>query len=359
MKIQHTILAAALLAAMSAQAQTNFSVYGNADLAVNNFTTKNTTGVKTEENNIVAGGLSTSNIGFRGDREISKGLKATFQFEFEVDQTSDTGIVKTRAGLVGLAGDMGAVTIGRRTTLVKATVDALDAGDGFNTAGFVGDNARDSRLNDRLTFTTPVYSGFSADVQLGFGATVRETSAAGVVSTSKDGTTEDSSSYGLNYANGPLTVRWVTETIKNYSKAVKVGAGDNLVYELAKPTAIADRKNDAFGATYDFGVAKLFFVDTKMKQGTDATLVSFNTQTVGARVPFGDYTLVVEGGTGKAKLTNSSVKADMSAYQMALLYTFAKDTTLYAAYGFESISHPTFTNKGKQTNTQVGLRYKF
>jgi predicted porin len=359
MKIQHTILAAALLAAMSAQAQTNFSVYGNADLAVNNFTTKNTTGVKTEENNIVAGGLSTSNIGFRGDREIAKGLKATFQFEFEVDQTSDTGIVKTRAGLVGLDSDMGAVTIGRRTTLVKATIDALDAGDGFNTAGFIGDNARDSRLNDRLTFTTPVYSGFSADVQIGFGATVRETSAAGVVSTSKDGKTEDSSSYGLNYANGPLTVRWVTETIKNYSKAVKVGAGDNLVYELAKPTATANRKNDAFGATYDLGVAKLFFVDTKMTQGTDATLVSFNTQTVGARVPFGDYTLVIEGGKGKAKLTNSSVKADMSAYQMALLYALAKDTTLYAAYGSESISHSTFSNKGNQTNTQVGLRYKF
>jgi predicted porin len=96
-----------------------------------------------------------------------------------------------------------------------------------------------------------------------------------------------------------------------------------------------------------------------MTQGTDATLVSFNTQTVGARVPFGDYTLVIEGGKGKAKLTNSSVKADMSAYQMALLYALAKDTTLYAAYGSESISHSTFSNKGNQTNTQVGLRYKF
>jgi len=359
MKIQHTILAASLLAAMSAQAQTNFSVYGNADLALNNLSTKNTTGVKTDENSIVAGGLSTSNIGFRGDRDIATGLKATFQFEFEVDQTSDTGIVKTRAGLVGLAGNMGALTIGRRTTLAKVAIDALDAGDGFNTAGFIGDNARDSRLNDRLTFATPVISGFSADVQIGLGATVRETSAAGVVSTTKDGKTEDSTSFGLNYANGPLTVKYVTETIKNYSKAVKLGAGDNLVYELAKPTAMADRKNDAFGLTYDFGVAKLFFVDTKMKQGTAATLVSFDTQTLGARVPFGNYALVVSGGTGKAKLTSSAIKASVDAYQMALLYTLAKDTTLYAAYGSESISHPTFTVKGTQSNTQVGMRYKF
>jgi predicted porin len=96
-----------------------------------------------------------------------------------------------------------------------------------------------------------------------------------------------------------------------------------------------------------------------MKQGTAATLVSFDTQTIGATVPFGSYTLVVEGGSGKAKLTSSAIKADVNAYQMALLYSLAKDTTLYAAYGTETISHPTFTVKGQQTNTQIGLRYKF
>ena len=36
MKIKHTLLAASLLAAMSAQAQTAFTVYGNADIALNN-----------------------------------------------------------------------------------------------------------------------------------------------------------------------------------------------------------------------------------------------------------------------------------------------------------------------------------
>ena len=357
MKIQHTILAASLLAAMSAQAQTSFSVYGNADLALNNFSTKNTSGLKTVEDNIVAGGLSTSNIGFRGDREIATGLKATFQFEFEVDQTTETSIFKSRAGLVGLASDMGALTIGRRTTLAKVAIDALDAGDGFNTTGFIGDNARDSRLNDRLTYTTPVFSGFSADVQIGFGSPTKITNAAGAVT--QDGKAEDSSSYGLNYANGPLTVKWVTETIKNYSKAVKLGAGDNLPYTVLVPTAIANRKNDAFGATYDLGFAKFFFVDTKMKQGTDATLVTFDTQTLGARVPFGDYTLVVEGGSGKAKLTSSAIKASVDAYQMALLYALAKDTTFYVAYGNETISHPSFANKGTQSNTQIGMRYKF
>jgi predicted porin len=361
MKIQHTILAASLLAAMSAQAQTNFSVYGTADLAVNNFATTSTAGVKTEENNIVAGGMSTSNIGFRGDREIATGLKATFQFEFEVDQSSDTGIAKTRAGLIGLAGNMGALTIGRRTTLVKVAIDALDAED-INTTGFLGDNARESRLNDRVTYSSPDFSGFSADVQIGFGSNVRETSAVGVVSSTKNGKIDDSMSYGIKYANGPLTVRWVTETIKDSSaKKIKIGEGD-AKYEFLPATAgqVADRKNDALGATYDFGLAKLFFVDTKTKQGTAATEVSLNTQTVGVRVPFGAYTFVAKTGTGKAKLTDSTVKADVDAYQLLVMYALAKDTTLYAAYGAESISHSSFTNKKfEQTNAQLGLRYRF
>jgi predicted porin len=37
----------------------------------------------------------------------------------------------------------------------------------------------------------------------------------------------------------------------------------------------------------------------------------------------------------------------------------AKDTTLYVAYGTESASHPTYTVKADQKNTQFGLRYKF
>jgi hypothetical protein len=194
--------------------------------------------------------------------------------------------------------------------------------------------------------------GFSADVQIGLGAPTRITSAAGVVT--QDGKSEDSNSVGLSYSNGPLAVKWVNDSIKNYSKSVSVAG-----YSVAVPTAIATRKNEAVGATYDFGVAKLYFVDTKMKQGTEASLVSFDTQTIGVRAPMGKMTLVAEAGSGKAKLTNSAVKADVDALQLAVLYTLAKDTTLFGVYGTESIAHPTFLKKAEQKNTHFGIRYKF
>jgi hypothetical protein len=103
----------------------------------------------------------------------------------------------------------------------------------------------------------------------------------------------------------------------------------------------------------------LYFVDTKLTQGTVATLVTFDTQTLGVRAPMGNFTFVAEAGTGKAKLTNSAVKADVDALQLAVLYTLAKDTTLFGVYGTESIAHPTFLKKADQKNTHFGIRYKF
>ena len=160
--------------------------------------------------------------------------------------------------------------------------------------------------------------------------------------------------FGLNYANGPLTLKWVNESIKNYSKATTVAG-----YSVAVPTTMASRKNSAIGATYDFGPAKLFFVDTKMEQGTAASLVRFDTQTLGVRVPVGNFTFLAEAGTGKAQLTNSAIKADLNALQLTAMYALAKDTNVYVAYGSETANHPTFTKKADQKNMQLGMRYKF
>jgi predicted porin len=49
----------------------------------------------------------------------------------------------------------------------------------------------------------------------------------------------------------------------------------------------------------------------------------------------------------------------MDALQLAVLYTLAKDTTLFGVYGTESIAHPTFLKKAEQKNTHIGIRYKF
>jgi predicted porin len=96
-----------------------------------------------------------------------------------------------------------------------------------------------------------------------------------------------------------------------------------------------------------------------MEQGISTAMSKFDTQTVGLRVPVGSFTYVAESGSGKAQLLTSATKVDLKALQLSALYTLAKDTTLYVAYGTESANHPTYTVKADQKNTQFGLRYKF
>jgi predicted porin len=349
--MKKSILSLALLAATGVYAQ-SVTLYGVADLAYNNDVKKSTAGAKTETSDVITNGLSTSRLGVKGDREIMSGLKANFVMEFEVDQSSDSGIVKTRIGTVGLAGSMGGVTFGRRNTLIKDIENSFDANDGPTAAGYLGDNARESRRNDMITYTTPVFSGFSADAQLGFGAVNKETNGAGLVT--NDGKSGDSTSLALNYVNGPFAVKFGTETVKAFSKSVSVAGAS-----VAVPTAMADRKNDAFGLSYDLGVAKLFYVNTRMKQGTQASLVTFDTSNFGVRVPMGNFTLNAGVSDGTAKLTTSAVKADLSGVQLSVWYALNKDTTLYGVYGKETIKHTTYTTTSEDKTMLVGVRYKF
>ena len=351
--MQKSLLAVALMAATGAYAQ-SVTLYGVADVAYNNDIKKDTAGKKTETNDVITNGLSTSRLGFKGDREIASGVKANFVMEFEVDPTKDEGIAKTRIGTVGLSGGFGAVSFGRRNTLIKDIENSFDANDGPTSAGYLGDNARESRRSDVITYTTPGFSGFSADVQVGFGATVKETSAAGVVSSTNDGKTGDSTSIGLSYVQGPLAVKFGTETVKNFSKKVDV-AGTN----VAVPSALADRKNDALGLSYDLGMAKLYYVNTRMKQGTDASKVTFDTHNVGVRVPMGAVTFNAGLSDGKALLPGQAVKADMSGVQLSVWYALNKDTTVYGVYGTEKIKHASFATTSEDKTMLVGLRYKF
>lgn len=350
--MKKSLLALAVLAAGAAQAQSSVTIYGVADVGYNSDVKKSSTGAKSEASDIITNGMLTSRIGLKGERDLAKGLKGNFVMEFEVDPSSDTGIAKTRVGTVGLSGDFGAVTFGRRNTLIKDYENALDANNGPTAAGYLGDDGRDSRRNDMLTYTSPKFAGFTAEVQLSLGATAKETNAAGVVT--NDGKAGDGAAFGLTYANGPLTIKAATETIKNYSKSIAVAG-----YTVAAPTVTDDRKNSAFGLSYDFGMAKVYFNSTRTKQGTAATEVSYDTNTLGVRVPLGDFTFNAGVGNGDAKLTNSTVKADLSAYQMSLWYALNKETTLYTVYGNEKIKHPTFASDSDRKTFLVGINYKF
>ena len=200
-----------------------------------------------------------------------------------------------------------------------------------------------------------MFAGFSADVQVGFGAEQKVTSGAGVVTT--QGKSGDATAFGLNYVNGPLAVKFGTETVSSTSKDMKV-AGQKVL--AASATAVTtDLKNTAIGASYDLGMAKLFFVNTSATQGADATKAKFDTNNFGVRVPMGSITLNANYSTGKALLPGQAVKADMEGMQLSIWYALNKETTIYGVYGTEQVKHSIYANTPKQDTFLAGLRYKF
>lgn len=368
--MKKSLIALACLGCTSVFAQTAplVTVYGIADMAINKDSKTSSANVKTDTTNIITNGLNTSRLGFKGDREISTGLTANYIFEFEIDQSSDTGIIKTRVGTVGLSGAFGALSLGRRTTLVRDLENSLDPHDSPTAAGTLSSKSRETRRDDVITWTSPVFSGFSVDAQIGFGSLQKSTPANGVIAydatgIKPDGNSGDSTSLRLNYANGPLTVKVGTETVKNFYKAIKVGDNSLTVPSGTAADPARDRKHTMYGGSYDLGMMTLYFVGTRAEQGTLALKSTFNTNTLAVRVPVGAWNFNLGVGNGKADVGSATAlqaaKADLKAMQASVWYGLNKDTTLYAVYGNEKATHASFATAQKESTFLLGLRYKF
>jgi predicted porin len=109
---------------------------------------------------------NSSRIGVKGEEDLSKGLSAIYQFEWEVDPDGGSGDenFSARNQFVGLTGAFGTVKVGRHDTALKEAQGDFDLfndleGDIKNT--FNGEN----RLKDYIGYTTPTLAdAFSVTV---------------------------------------------------------------------------------------------------------------------------------------------------------------------------------------------------
>jgi predicted porin len=102
---------------------------------------------------------NASRIGVKGEEELSSGLKAIYQLEWEVDPDGESGDdnFSARNQFVGLEGAFGTVKVGRHDTALKEAQGDFDLfndleGDIKNT--FNGEN----RLKDYIGYTTPTFA---------------------------------------------------------------------------------------------------------------------------------------------------------------------------------------------------------
>lgn len=363
------LAAMTLLAAGAASAQSSVSIYGVLDASVGSFERSHLSNVDNRVTAVESGVMTTSFIGFKGVEDLGNGLKGTFMLEsfLRVDQgaagRSGSDNFWARNANVGLAGDFGAVSVGRMDTLLFLSSLAFNPFGGsfgvsptirqtFGNTGFV---YGDSGWGNTIKYVTPNLSGFTAAVQY----QLKETTG-----------TDNGNSWAANlsYLAGPFGVTFTYQDFKTFSAAggsnlIDTNAGLGLARAgFTSGFALGDeQKVWQLGASYDFGAAKLFGQYTDGKQEFANTAVAdlkAKQWQVGASVPLGAGALMAS--YGELKLEQAARDGKNKAFTIGYDYNLSKRTDVYAAYMFDKNSDNNSATDWDSGNTfAVGVRHRF
>jgi predicted porin len=392
--------AALAMVAGNAQSQSSVTVYGVVDIgyaASENVTTdassvKST--VKQKNTGNGDGNLATSRLGFRGTEDLGGGMKANFQIEYDLvdagvggnggatasktiadnaNSTSNAGGFGSRYSWVGLEdAKLGQLRLGRQEQSIHSVVIAGSAGAGNNVTGALYSAGMNASANDAsvrphmvfvnraVTYISPDFNGFRVEAQ----TAKQEIDNAGATTYAKE------TGGSLKYAAGKFAAAYGFATSQVDSTVAFTITGWTAVDDVAGTaanTTSADlkTKQQAISASYDFGMAKVFALNTQRKE-TVSTSGALNADTklteVGVQVPMGKTVLFASAFDGDRKGTGTTIataNSDVSGMQVGAIYNLSKRTAAYAIYGNQEIKSNVNTRKVETTTTAIGVRHSF
>jgi GBP family porin len=392
--MQKKIIALAVAGLMSgaAFAQSNVTIYGRIDVGYLNGDTslKNAAGVKSnsdiQSTGFSSGALTTNRIGFKGTEDLGNGLKANFNLEYALNNThkigADTGTdlaapFATRLATVGLSSaSWGSFDLGRQLAAVETAWAMGSAGAQNNAVGSLYGDTRltDPRVDEALTYTSPMMSGFQAKVQYSKGST--DPSGAGIAAAAAFGQNEHTRwGAAASYGNGPLNVSL------GYSRE-----STDIVGATAAAATGLDLSQWTLAGNYNFGIAKVFGIYTRgsSEGGYANANLGINTAAaaaagtafattadgeidrrsgweLGVNVPVGPVVLIASYYRAKTDFDNlaGATDADHDGYQLAALYPLSKRTMLYGMYGSTDTDHSRNARTFSVDQYAVGLRHDF
>lgn len=331
--MKNNLFALAVLGSIAtlAQAQSNITVYGVVDLGI-----AHENNGKTSVTRMDSGNLNGSRLGFKGSEDLGDGLSAIFQLEngFNADTgaQADAARLFNRQSFVGLAGNFGAVKLGRQMNPVYANSGTFDP---FADA-LAGDTSRLFSYNGNRTDNLITYGyaadGFRGELQYGLGEVPGNASASRTVAGF------------VGYKKGPVDVVLTHQDIKN-------------------PIGTDSSKMTLLGGNYDFGIVKAFVTyawEKGVVLGT-ATRLDQRDALVGLSVPIGASDTLMASYIRK---TNRAV-SDANANQLAIGYVhnLSKRTALYASYGElrndDAATYKVVTAGSTDKLLNAGIRHSF
>ncbi|MBI2748386.1 MAG: porin [Burkholderiales bacterium] len=351
---------------------------------------------------------NSSNLGFRGKKDLAGGVSAVFQIESSIGMDGAASTLAGRDTFVGLTGGFGSVLYGsnmdspyKRSVQGKdpfyatgiATQKAILGSPGFNVvsvnavAGItVGGNAAgaqqqnagfDARRNNLLVYRSPNVSGFSGEIA--YGANEQKSTSAGAQ--------VDPGLVSLlgRYEMGPLFVSYSYERNKDVfglNSLTTLVPGTGVTGALFSPPAGASSTDtgNRLGLGYRFGDSDALLVWENLKYETNIGPVSAYDRSAwvaslshrfGAHRAIASY---AEAAAGTCTLAagGSCSTFGLGAKQWAFGYDYTLDssTNLYAfwsritneaaaAYNFGVSGAPAAGVGADPQALALGIRYKF
>jgi predicted porin len=324
-------------AAGAASAQSSVQVYGVLDM----WAGRSETSAGGPASSVVnSGGLQTSYWGFGGTEDLGTGLKAIFAVEGYIQLDTGAGgrtptdALFARNAYVGLQGAAGEIKIGRvLNPLFVATAQSNPFGGSIRLAPLLAQvwsipMSRtvygDTSWDNAISYTTPVSGGFKLATYVGLGET-------------KFGTRTNNVGSTVSYEQGPLMATLTAQR-------VRVGPGLATIGQSEQKTYFA-------GASYNFGVAKLFASwDTANNRAPDG---KGKTAQAGVSVPSGPGNILLSWAqTRNTAAGLADTRRDTGA--LGYDYFLSKRTELYAILQTDKLST---ANLGE--TYAVGMRLKY
>jgi predicted porin len=358
---------AALAVAGVASAQSSVTLFGVVDASISSYSNKSenvgfpTTpffvdSIKTSRTVLQNSGYNSSRLGFRGTEDLGGGLAASFWLEAPISNDDGQTGVSTfrRRSTVSLSGGFGEIRLGRDytptfwndtvfdpfgtngvgTNLISTANDAFGTFNGTAPTPVPGvpsvfGNNYVRASNTVGYFLPPNLGGFYGQVMYGFHEQTKFDPGTVTPTALNNSRTGRYIGGRVGYANGPLDVA------TSYGNST---IGDN--FFVGTTTSV---KTWNLGASYDFGVVKLFGEYSQAKNEIDVD-TPFVTATIGNDVDLKGYLLgvTVPVGAGLIRASYSHVKYDFNqpfsiiddpkANKLAIGYVhnLSKRTALYA-----------------------------
>jgi len=243
-----------------------------------------------------------------GSEDLGNGLKADFNYAFVQNHNAGSALTNYNS-FVGLSGDFGSVKIGKQfTPLALATWGNSAMGGAAIDTNLA--NAGGVQPTGSLTYTSPTIAGLTLSLQGNNQKTI-----TGEDTNGDDTSIKKSSGYSLSFATGAFSASYASNTVDG------------------------DKAINGVGASYDFGMAKLFVSSLTQSGAKDAT-------GYGISVPFGAATLIA----------SASSQGTADNYEFVAKYNLSKRTLVY----FQNTNKDTgAAGASAVTTNSIGISHAF